>query len=362
MTAPLSTLLSQLLVAYTIEVDNEFEARFAATGHRARVASLVMWSNFMRFVGGGVTVGDLPTVAGLPKARLLSTLGGLERWGYLSVVPPDRSAETRREGWGSARALRSDWIVRPTPAGRAAQEIWPALLDEVDHRWEERFGSDAIKELRGSLQAIVGRIEIELPEYLPIVGGANGMRADLTPRERTGTDATHLSALLAQALLAYTLDYEDASELSLPLSANLVRVLAEERTALGDLPALAGISPEASSMGVTSLRRLGYISVEAKEARLTPKGRSERRRWDAIHDDVERRWEMRCGTDAVGRLRASSRGLIGRRLAEGLHPHPGGWRAGKRYADHTQATLGDPSTKLPHYPMVLQRGGWPDGS
>jgi hypothetical protein len=118
--APLSTLLSHLLVAFTIEFDNEFERRLARAGGGARVTSLVMWSNFMRFVGDGITVGDLPLVAGLSKARMLSTLGGMERWRYVFVAPDPavRPPKERRDGWGSSRGLRSDWVVRPTPAGR----------------------------------------------------------------------------------------------------------------------------------------------------------------------------------------------------------------------------------------------------
>ena len=39
------------------------------------------------------------------------------------------------------------------------------------------------------------------------------------------------------------------------------------------------------------------------------------------------------------------------RLSKGLGPPPGGWRAAVR----AKATL-------PQYPMVLHRGGFPDGS
>ena len=100
--APLSTLLSRILVAFTIELDNEFERRFEQAGGGARVVSLVMWSNFMRFVGDGITVGELPTAVGLQKPRVLSTLGGMERWRYVFVAPPGRSPPAERE----ARRIR----------------------------------------------------------------------------------------------------------------------------------------------------------------------------------------------------------------------------------------------------------------
>ncbi len=148
---PLSTLLSQPLVAHTIELDNEFERRFAETGERARVASVVMWSNFLRFVGDGIEVGALPEAAGLPKARVLSTVGGMERWRYVFVAPASARTppKVKREGRGSGRALRKEWVVRPTSAGRKAQEIWPPLFDEVDTRWAERFGVDCGRRARG---------------------------------------------------------------------------------------------------------------------------------------------------------------------------------------------------------------------
>ena len=79
---PLSALLSQVLVAHSIELDNEFERRLAESGESARPTSVVMWSNFLRFVGDGITVGELPAAAGLRRARVLSNLGGMERWRY----------------------------------------------------------------------------------------------------------------------------------------------------------------------------------------------------------------------------------------------------------------------------------------
>jgi len=40
---------------------------------------------------------------------------------------------------------------------------------------------------------------------------------------------------------------------------------------------------------------------------------------------------------------------------------PAEWRASKPYVAHTRAVLDDPTARLPHSPMVLHRGGWPDG-
>jgi hypothetical protein len=370
---PISTLLSQVLVAHTIELDNEFERRFAEAGGGARVASVVMWSNFLRFVDdGGIAVGELVEVAGLQKGRVLSTLGGMERWRYVFVASARarRPPRAKREGWGSARGLRSDWVVRRTPAGRTAAAIWPELFGEIEARWEERFGADAVDELRTALRAIVARIDVELPEFLPVVGSADGMAADIPLRERrrAAADTLHLAALLSQALLAYTLDFERRSELSLPLAANFVRVLAEQGISVRDLPSAAGVSKEATAMALTFLAKGGHVVLEGataatKAARLSPKGRELQKACGQLHANVEERLRGRFGAAEVRRLRSSlERVLEHPDLARGLEPQPGGWRASRGYVERTRAMVENPRVALPHHPMVLHRGGWPDGS
>jgi DNA-binding MarR family transcriptional regulator len=373
---PLSTLLSRLLLAHTIELDNEFERRLAETGHSPRIVSLVMGSNFLRFVGDGITVLELPETTQLPKGRVLSTLGGMERWGYVFVAPPpaERPSDEKRDGYGSARGLRSDWVVRPTPAGRAAQEIWPPLHVVVDDRWRQRFGVEAIDELRGSVAAIVAQLDASLPEYLPVVAGTDGMVAGFSPvPNTTASDDGRLSVLLSRVLLAYTLDFEARSELSLPLSANFVRVLDEEGVLVRDLPRAAGVSQQATAMALTFLTKSGYVAVEGtsattKRAQLTAQGRATQQGLHGHHIAVEDHWRTRFGAEHVDRLRSVLQSLLeqrdgdGLRLSRGLHPHPDGWRASKPYLERTRAMIEDPNGSLPHYPLVLHRGGWPDGS
>ena len=257
--SPLSTPLSQLLIAFTIELDNEFERRFAAAGVGRRFGlSLVMWSNFMRFVGDGIAVGELPEVAGQPKPRVLSMVGGMERWRYVFVGPESApEPESKRDGWGSGRGLRREWVVRPTPAGRKTQELWPPLHGDIERRWAERFGTKQLRELRQSLETVVGQLDIELPEYLPLIAGTNGLAAEVVPHERQRAAGGHLSTLLAQALLAYTLDFERESEVSLPLSANFLRVLGETGLDVRELPAAAGVSKEATSIALRFLTKGG---------------------------------------------------------------------------------------------------------
>jgi hypothetical protein len=235
-----------------------------------------MWSNFLRFVGDGVTVGGLPPAAGLPKVRMLSTLGGMERWRYVFVGPAsaDEPPKAKRDGWGSVRGLRGEWVVRPTPAGRKAEEIWRPLFGDIEQRWEERFGADAIDELRRSLARIIEKGDVELPEYVPIVSSTDGIVAGLSPRERDGTavGGLHLSALLSQVLLLYTIDFELESKLSLPLTENFVRVLDETGVTVRNLPLVAAVSNEATSMALKFLAKTGYVVVEGERLRQDEAG------------------------------------------------------------------------------------------
>ena len=368
---PLSTLLSQVLVAQSIELDNEFEQRLADSGENARVTSVVMWSNFLRFVGDGISVGDLPAAAGLHKARVLSTLGGMERWRYVFVAPApaDRPPSVRREGYGSARRFRSNWIVRLSPAGRVTTEIRPALFEEIDDRWAQRFGPGTVAELRDRLSTIVSAIDVDLPEYVPIVASSDGMVAGFSPRPPAGAAvSTRLTTLLAQALLAYTLEFEAVSEVSLAIGANVVRVLERGGTLVRDIPARAGVSKEATAMALGYLAKAGYVdregsTVATARASLTAKGQLAQEGLPASHARVQTDWSRRFGADGTARLRTSLEHVLEHpKLSEGLRPHADGWRASKPYRAHTDALLADPRAVLPHYPLVLHRGGWPDGS
>ncbi len=116
------------------------------------------------------------------------------------------------------------------------------------------------------------------------------------------------------------------------------------------------------AMGV--LRKRGVAVIQAaktenrtKLARLTAKGRKTQDAYEQLLDTIEKRWQKRFGTDKIRALRESLERLVGETytqrspLFRGLEPYPDGWRASVR----------KPNT-LPHYPMVLHRGGFPDGS
>jgi DNA-binding MarR family transcriptional regulator len=362
---PLPTLLSQALVAFTIEFDNEFEHRLP---HRTKdrlvrgggpwLVSRAMWANFMRFVpADGMPLRELAV-----QARL-TNLAGLERWGYVRVEP---DPDDRRQ-----RPPRGAWVVRPTTRGRVAQEVWRPLGAEIEERWAERFGRAAIDRLHSSLDAILAQADVVLPAYLPVLGYGLWTRLPATPRSAAtarpvadDADAHDLSVPLARVLLLYALDAEPRAKLSLAIGLNVLRVLDETGVLVRDLPQLTGVSKESIAVATGFMAKRGLVAIEPHPGaertnlvRLTPGGAQILERFAQALDAVDEGWRARFGTDRLNALWTSLERLVvgaggGRSpLWQGLEPYPDGWRAGVRR----------PET-LPHYPMVLHRGGFPDGA
>jgi DNA-binding MarR family transcriptional regulator len=348
---PLTALLSPPLVAYTIEFDNEFEhqmphrtTRHGATPGTARapwLVSMVMWSNCMQYVPDeGIAVRDLARRARLTNAsmRLIVTRMGAW-WGYLALRPdPARP--------------------RPTENGRRAQQIWRALAPVIENRFTERSGTRLIDELKGHLGAVAGRLDVALPDYLPVGD----------PRlEPAGPDEPAegllLPVLLSRVLLALALEFDRESPLPLAVCANVLRVLTEEGLAARDVPARAGVAKETVNSTLGRLSKSGHLVAgsgpdggRARMVRLTPRGRAAQQRYYTLLETIERRWAERFGADRIRALRDTLERLAGdpaepSALLRGIEPYPDGWRA----------SLPAPRT-LPHYPLVLHRGGFPDGS
>ena len=217
------------------------------------------------------------------------------------------------------------------------------------------------------MQAVTGPLAIGLPDYLPVLG--HGMFAPLPELPVRsigvrGASRLDLSALLAKVLLAFTLEFERESKVSLALCANCLRVLDDVGMRVRDLPRLTGVSKEAMTMALSFLKRHHYLQVErdvnnprTKVALLTPGGRKARETYLRVTDEIEQGWQTRFGNDPARTLREALERLVGDPAAgrsplfEGLEPYPEGWRASVPRA-----------ATLPHYPMVLHRGGFPDGS
>jgi DNA-binding MarR family transcriptional regulator len=272
------------------------------------------------------------------------------------------------------RPPRSDWVVHATPAGRQAQEVWRPLTGRIEARRAARFGADEMTNLRESLQVIAAQLDPSLPDCLPILGyglfsaPGDGPRPTPEPRPDSGTTpapepvppSNDLPALLSRVLLALAIEFERESALSLAICADVLRVLDKDGVRVRDLPARSGVSKEAIStaMGVLDKRGLALTGPAPdggrwRLARLTPKGRYAQNKYRERLGVVADGWQARFGGAILGAVRDALEQLTGdhARLAVGLEPPPGGWRA----------SLRRPAT-LPHYPMVLHRGGFPDGS
>jgi DNA-binding MarR family transcriptional regulator len=371
---PLSALMSRALVAFAIEVDNEFEHRMPhrttrhgstpGSSHAPWLVSMAMWVHCMRYVpADGIPAGELTRQARLTAKSMQTVVKRMsEWWGYLIVEPGPAATP--------AKPPQSAWLVRPTTAGRLAKQVWEPLVGLVEDRWRARFGHEQIEQLRTSLGGIVGQLEVELPDYLPVGEPLLGPRS---ARDDAVSEST-LPALLSKVLLAFALDFERDSDLSLgiytsggtsrlEISANILRVMGEQGVRVADIPALTGVAKMAIDNWLGALEQHRYLVVGSdpagsrfKVARLTPRGLKARDAYFRWTGHFEHRWEERFGTRALGALRDSIEPLAGGSDVEsplwrGIEPYPDGWRAQVRKPE-----------ALPHYPVVSARGGFPDGN
>jgi hypothetical protein len=349
--SPISVLLSRALVAVTIEVDDLVESRLAhrtttgpaAGGRGPWLISLAIWQNFLRLLDPAGT-----PVTELRGAAALTNLDGLRRWGWIRI---------------------DDGVVRPTRAALAAAEVERAALAEVEQRWRARFGPQTVATIVGSSDGIRHQLGGRLPRYLPVVAHRlfsgpviDAVAEDDLALESLDRPAPDLPTALAQVLLALTLDAETGAGVSMPVAANLFAVLGPEPTALRDLPTLTGLAREGVAFAVKPLVRTDRATLgpaptgRGQAIRLTERGLRSSRDMARRVGANERRWIEAFGAD-VSRLRATLEQIDGAGVAgaspllDGLVHPPDGWRSG---APARQ--------RLPRHPMVLHRGGYPDGA
>lgn len=356
-------------MAWTIEFDNAFEQRMQATWARPFLVSATMWGNVMRHVPvAGIDLGHLSRRSGLRERSLTSILGGLERWGYVTVDhDPAQGHPGRRNGFGTARGLTATTILRPSNVGELATGIWRPLAEEIDERWRRR-GKEDVDRLEEALAPGVEAVADHLPAFLPVLNSAGLFSEPVLaggPSDARG--CLGLSTTLSRALLALTIDIERNAELSLPVSVIVLRLLGADPTPVRDLPLLTGVSKEAISLVLGVLENQAAVSVESqptgrgKVARIAPRGAELRQEVRARTVEVERAWAERCG--GVDAVEAAVDALHDDTfLRPALEPAATGWRSQKPYAARTAAYVGSPAAALPHHPIVLHRGGWPDGS
>lgn len=348
---PISALLSQAFVAFTIEFDNEFERRVphrttrlgSKEGRRRPwLVSMVMWLRFMRHVPEqGIAASELARLTGLDRKGIVAWLTRMGKWwGYVVV---DR-----------------DTVVRPTEAGSRAQQVWRPLTAEIEVRWEARFGQEEVERLKGALGALCKQLPSRLPDYMPILQYGLFSRV---PERWSSPNVAPLSlpGLLAKALLAFALEFESESEISLAIAENVLRFAAEP-VRVRDLPRMSGVSKEAIAMCLSFLEKRGFATIaidpgsRARVLILTPKGRRVRTACTARIGEVEAKWREHFGEETIEAIRESLEAIVTEPLIEsalyaGMAPHRNGWRA----------EIPRPEA-LPHLPIVLHRGGYPDGS
>jgi hypothetical protein len=102
------------------------------------------------------------------------------------------------------------------------------------------------------------------------------------------------------------------------------------------------------AMGI--LRKKGMVTVD-QLVRLTAAGVKAQTAYRERIAHIEEQWEERFGKPAIGALCEALLPFHLELLLRGIEPYPEGWRASVR----------KPAV-LPYFPMVLHRGGYPDGS
>jgi len=381
---PLSALLSQVLVAYTVEFDNEFERSMGEAGYPGATLSITVWYGLMRFLSeGAVRVADLEARAVAAMQPVNFQLGCLERWRFVTLQPyaadfrpirrvmHHRARRELRDGWGSGRGIRNEWIVRATPKGQKAIAIWPGLFGEIERRWQDRFGPQVISGLREALVGIVQQLNSSLP-------------AAATP------DKLPIPALLSRLLFAFTREFDRESQVPLWLCANTLRVLGEQPIAEREIPRLTGASPETSGIG-WQLKPFVVMeahpkAVRGKALRLNARGLAAQAQYGRLVEKIEKDWEAKFGVEKVREARERLEGLFTLRdqdgsllIAQGMIPPEGVKRAGtltpslgarepgvaarKRMRDlvaQTEEFRRDPANALPHYPLWdMNRGFGP---
>lgn len=350
---PLSNLLSQALVAYTIELDNEWERQLLESKRpRIFLLSLVMWANYLRLIPpDGIPAGQLEELA-----QHKVDLNGLNRWRYATVEPPE----------GTPKAPRREWIVRLTEDGVFACDLWEPLPDLIEQRWRERYGAKEIGELETALRVLIDLFDDRpTPLYLPDVTSRDEMFTLAPPATgKSSSELRPLFALISRVLLEFTVDYEAESGVALPIAANMLRVLDVDPMPVRDLPEHSGVSKEGTAQALTVLNRHDLVVVDpvpdgrGKQVRLTPKGLTAQTGYHDRLAGVETRWRSRFGdgpldglTRALTTLVRNTDSLDDSPLAGAVDPPAGVWRESR-----------PPPRCLPFHPMVIGRGGWPDAS
>jgi len=323
---PLSALLARALGDLTQEINR------ASVGSNP-FPSAPMWFGLLRaLTPEGVAQRDLPARTRLSRRAIRQATRSAEGSGWISVDPDPGLSGPH---------------VRLTSEGRRVGEACQATTEVVEQRWATGLGPASVARLRAALESVVRLFDLELPHY-PISYGSADSRVtgghyhpgnpdapripphgqDWPPVLRGEGDTVSglgLSALLGQALVGFTIDYEAFGLSSLMVAEGLVRGFGDHNAVpLNNLPRHLGVN----GSGRSSLERHGLVAVTAvggtahldKLTRLTPVGQQTRDAYRRQVKEVENDWRRRYRATPVTTLRNALE-EIDPRLSPGLPHH-----------------------------------------
>lgn len=302
--APLPTLLSRVLGHLAAELEE-------AAGVGPTVPSLAVWSNVLRCVAAagsdGLEERALPKEARISRRLATAAVAGAARRGWVSAEPG--------RGGGKSRQ------VHLSDLGEAAARLWPPKLATVDAECE---GSP----LRAVLEQIVGRVAFELPHFPASYGAADPSAVggpfvsrstkadgspvhgkDWAPVPRVDDDTVSslpVTALLSQALMAFTVDYESRFPWPLASTATVLCHLGVEPRPVADVPGDHGITGNGKSLLERHL--IATVTRDPAHPRnrlvaLTERGVAVMQHHPARLEAVEHEWRDRFGSALIADLR-----------------------------------------------------------
>ena len=240
---------------------------------------LAVYANILRPIGDGTEVADLPTAARLSKRMVKAALkvAAKKRW-----------------------VVVDDAVVRPAGPVPAPPDAWP--------------------QLKPALRALVEQFALEWPHCpagygtadVSAAGGAyvSGHGQDWKPVPRETGDTTSslpTYALLSQALMQFTADFETRGLGALLYAATILRRIPDTGAPTADFPLLARLKGD----GKSALERHLYLTIAGspRVAHLTPRGADVRDRYDGTVASIEDEWRDRYGDDVVTDVRSGIEAL-----------------------------------------------------
>lgn len=298
------TLLSRVLGHLTAELEQ-------AAGVGPAMPALAVWSNVVRCVGeagpDGLDERMLPEAARISSRLATAAVTGAARRGWVGVGPGRTGSKSRH--------------VQLTDVGLAAARSWPSALAAMDSTWQR-------SPLRASLEQLVARFPFEHPHFPASYGAADpsvtggpyvqgskkgdGIPAhgkDWRPVLRAEGDTVSslpITALLSQALMAFTIDYEDRFPWPLASTATVLCQLTAEPRPLADVAGDHGITGNGKSLLERHL--IAVVTRDPADAKrklvaLTDRGIAVMHHHPSRLETVESTWREQFGQQLIEGLR-----------------------------------------------------------